>query len=74
MRFRKLTTNLYRKNLLSTTSKNENVGSHDRLAPVVHSAFIACSDGAGGFMEMLHGKLENIFLKCFITVLCFVCD
>lgn len=48
--------------------QNENVGSHDRLAPVVHSAFITCSDGAGGFMEMLRGKLENIFLKCFITV------
>lgn len=41
--------------------QNENVGSHDRLAPVVHSAFITCSDGAGGFMEMLRGKLENIF-------------
>ena len=54
------------------SSKNENVGSHDRLAPVVHSAFITCSDGAGGFMEMLRGKLENIFLKCFITVFCFV--
>ena len=39
---------------------------------MVHSAFTTCSDGAGGFMEMLRGKLENIFLKCFITVFCFV--